>query len=416
MSDTALSNTARSNMAWFNASAGVAGDMLLGSLIDAGAQLTDVVDILFGLGLNNWALTAEPVMRGGIHATHVVVVEHHEHAGSDHADHEHADDHSHTHRAYSDIIAMLHAADIPERVRNGALATFAVLGEAEAFVHGVDVADVEFHEVGSVDAIIDIVGVCAALHLLGINTITASPIAVSHGTIRSAHGVLPNPGPAVAQMLATHQVPVVGVNLDHEVSTPTGVALLCALSESFGASPSMPVHAIGHGAGTRNPEGRANVVQVLLGDTDPTSTTTSETLVVLETNTDDVTPEVLAYTVARLMESGANDAWVTPIVMKKDRRGHCLQVLCSPHVSGALRDIITLETGSLGIRMNTVERFAQHRNIVTVNVFGYNIDVKTTDVRMKAEYDHAAIAAKETGVPLREVMRLAEEAARGHFS
>ena len=392
------------NTVWVNASAGVAGDMLLGSLIDAGADVSEVVNILFGLGLNDWALTAEPAMRCGIAATHVVVVEHHH------------DDHHHTHRLHSDIVALLNAADIPERVRERALATFAVLAYSEATVHNVLIEDVEFHEVGSIDAIVDIVGTCAALEILGINSVTASPIATSHGSIRSAHGILPNPGPAVAHMLATHAVPTRGVDVDYEVSTPTGVALLIALAESFGASPSMPITAIGHGAGTRNPTDRANVVQVLLGTTDAANDSDTETLVVLETNTDDVTPEVLAYTVAQLMDNGANDAWVTPIIMKKNRNGHCLQVLCTPQLAEKLCGIISLETGSLGIRQSTVARFAAAREVVSVDVLGFSVDVKTSNARLKAEFEHAAIAAKATGVPLREVMRLAEEAARGYFS
>ena len=393
------------NTVWVNASAGIAGDMLLGSLIDAGADVSEVVNILFGLGLNDWALTAEPAMRCGIAATHVVVVEHH-----------HDDHHHHTHRLHSDIVALLNAADIPERVRERALATFAVLAYSEATVHNVLIEDVEFHEVGSIDAIIDIVGTCAALGLLGIDCVTASPIATSHGAIRSAHGILPNPGPAVAHMLATHAVPTRGVDVDYEVSTPTGVALLIALAESFGASPAMPITAIGHGAGTRNPTDRANVVQVLLGTTDAANDSDTETLVVLETNTDDVTPEVLAYTVAQLMDNGANDAWVTPIIMKKNRHGHCLQVLCTPQLAEKLCGIISLETGSLGIRQSTVARFAAVREVVSVDVLGFSVDVKMSSARLKAEFEHAAIAAKATGVPLREVMRLAEEAARGYFS
>ena len=358
------------NTVWVNASAGVAGDMLLGSLIDAGADVSEVVNILFGLGLNDWALTAEPAMRCGIAATHVVVVEHH-----------HDDHHHHTHR-----------------------------------LHNVLIEAVEFHEVGSIDAIVDIVGTCAALEILGIDRVTASPIATSHGSIRSAHGILPNPGPAVAHMLATHSVPTRGVDVDYEVSTPTGVALLIALAESFSASPSMPITAIGHGAGTRNPTDRANVVQVLLGTTDAANDSDTETLVVLETNTDDVTPEVLAYTVAQLMDNGANDAWVTPIIMKKNRHGHCLQVLCTPQLAEKLCGIISLETGSLGIRQSTVERFASAREVTSVDVLGFSVDVKMSSARLKAEFEHAAIAAKASGVPLREVMRLAEEAARGYFS
>jgi uncharacterized protein (TIGR00299 family) protein len=398
------------NTAWVNCSAGVAGDMLLGAFIDAGADPIAVAEILYGLNLDGWALTTDKVMRCGIAATHAIVVEHHEdheHSGHGDADHSHA-----PHRPYRDIVTLLNNADLPSRVRNRALAIFRTLGEAEATVHNTTIDDIEFHEVGSVDAIIDIVGTCAALEVLGIDHLHASAIAVAHGTVRAAHGVIPHPGPAVAHMLATRAVPVRGVDVPYEVSTPTGVAILCTLAESFGAAPSMPVAAIGHGAGTKNPEDRANVVQILLGSADTADADDVETLVVLETNTDDVTPEVLAYTVSALMSAGANDAWVTPVQMKKHRHGHCLQVLCTPHLAALLRDIITKETGSLGIRMSSVQRFARLRHIETVEVLGHRIDVKCSDSRMKAEFDHSAAAAKATGLPLREIMRLAEDAAR----
>ena len=174
----------------------------------------------------------------------------------------------------------------------------------------------------------------------------------------------------------------------------------------------MSVDAVGHGAGTKNPADRANVAQVLLGSAATEHGEDVDTLIVLETNTDDVTPEVLAYTVAALMAAGANDAWVTPILMKKERHGHCLQVLCTPEAAAAMRDIIARETGTLGIRGTALQRFTSARRIVTVEVLGHAIDVKCNDHRVKAEFDHAARAARETGLPIREVMRLAEEAAR----
>ena len=393
------------NTAWVNCSAGVAGDMLLGAFIDAGADPIAVADILYGLNLDGWALTTDKVMRCGISATHAIVVEHH------HDDH-HSHGHHPHHRPYRDIVKMLNDADLPPRVRERSLAVFATLGTAEAAVHDTSIDDIEFHEVGSVDAIIDIVGTCAALEVLGIDHLHASAIAVAHGSVKAAHGVIPHPGPAVAHMLASHNVPVRGIDVPYETATPTGVAILCALAESFGPAPTMTVAATGHGAGTKDPADRANVVQVLLGHRDSSDSVEVETLVVLETNTDDVTPEVLAYTVSSLMAAGANDAWVTPIRMKKDRHGHCLQVLCSPELSDLLRSIVTKETGTLGIRSSTVERFAQARRVVTVDVLGYAVDVKCSDSRVKAEFDHAVIAAKETGLPLREVMRLAEDAAR----
>ena len=395
---------------WINCQAGVAGDMLLGALIDCGADPVAIADILYGLKLDGWALTSDCVDRAGISATHAIVVEHHHH--DDNADH--ADHHDHArHRPYRDIVELITTADIPDRVKQRALATFRTLGEAEARVHGVTINDVEFHEVGSIDTIIDIVGTCAALEVLGIDHVTASPVAVSHGTVRSSHGKIPSPGPAVAMMLASANAPVKGVDVDYEVSTPTGVALITTLAAAFGPSPTMTVTSVGHGAGTKNPPDRANVVQVIIGDTDPSHDTTDvETMIVLETNTDDVTPEVLAYTVSVLMAAGANDAWVTPILMKKERHGHCLQVLCHPEAANTLREIITKETGSLGVRSTALQRFAAARTIVTVTVLGHDIDVKVSAERAKAEFDHAARVAKQIGLPLREVMRLAEDAAR----
>ena len=393
------------NTAWVNCSAGVAGDMLLGAFIDAGADPVAVADILYGLNLDGWALTTDKVMRCGISATQAIVVEHH-----------HDDDPHRHHRPYRDIVKMLNDADLPPRVRQRSLDVFTVLGTAEAAVHGTALDDIEFHEVGSVDAIVDIVGTCAALEVLGLDHLHASAVAVAHGNVKAAHGVIPHPGPAVAHMLASHNVPVRGLDVPYETATPTGVAILCALSESFGPAPTMTVSATGHGAGTKDPEDRANVVQILAGHRDSSNPTEVETLVILETNTDDATPEVLAYTVSSLMAAGANDAWVTPIRMKKDRHGHCLQVLCRPEFTESLRGIITKETGTLGIRSSTVQRFAQARHVVTVDVLGHSIDVKCSDSRVKAEFDHAVIAAQATGLPLREVMRLAEDAARDRLA
>ena len=395
------------NTAWINCSAGVAGDMLMGALIDAGADVMEVANIVSGLGVDGWALTADRVDRCGISATHAIVVEHHHHGDDHHHDHDHA-----PHRPYRDIVALITKADIPDDVKANALRVFRILGEAEAKVHGVGLDDVEFHEVGSLDAIVDVVGTCAALHLLGVTHIVASPIATSHGTVRSAHGKIPGPGPAVAMMLATRNAAVRGIDVDYEVATPTGVAIITALASSFGPAPTMTVTDIGHGAGTKNPPDRANVVQVLIGTANNDASHDIESLIILETNTDDVTPEVLAYTVSALMAAGANDAWVTPILMKKERHGHCLQVLCRPELASDMRSIISRETGSLGIRSTALQRFTSARRTVTVEILGHSIDVKCNDHRVKAEFDHSAQAARATGLPLREVMRLAEDAAR----
>ena len=396
------------NTAWVNCSAGVAGDMLLGALIDAGADTTAIADILSGLPLDGWALTADRVDRAGISATHAIVVEHHhEHNHGEYGHHDHP-----PHRPYREVVSIISQAEIPGPVKENALRIFHSLAVAEARVHGVAVDDVEFHEVGSVDAIIDIVGTCAGLHLLDVSRVVVSPVATSQGTVRSAHGKIPSPGPAVAMMLAARQVPVRGIDVDYEVSTPTGVAIVTALAESFGPAPTMYVATIGHGAGSKNPPDRANVVQIIVGSATADLEDQVDSLVVLETNTDDVTPEVLSYTVSHVMSRGANDAWVTPILMKKERHGHCLQVLCRPELAGEMRAIISRETGSLGIRSTILQRYTSARRVVTVDVLGHAVDVKCNEHRVKAEFDHAARIARDSGLPLREVMRLAEEAAR----
>jgi len=221
--------------AWFNCSAGVAGDMLLASLVDAGADAVAVGSILAGLGLDDYALTFELTQRAGVKSTRAVV-----------ALHEH-DDHHH-HRAWSDIRAMLESADLPERVRARSQAVFAVLAEVEAKIHGVDVDDVEFHEVGAVDSIVDIVGVCAALEVLGIDSISCGPIGTGHGTVRTQHGELPNPAPATVSLAALRQIPFVGLDDRRELATPTGVAVMAALADSFGEMPRMSVTARGDGS------------------------------------------------------------------------------------------------------------------------------------------------------------------------
>ena len=227
--------------AYVNCSAGVAGDMLLGALVDAGADREAVASALSGLGVDGYALSFERVQRGGIAATWANVV---------------TDQHgSHPHRPVRAVLDLLAAGDLDDAVRSSAERVFIALAEAEGAVHGIDPADVELHEVGALDAIVDVVGVAAALESLGIERIVASPIAVGHGAVSAAHGLLPNPPPAVARLLASRHVPVVGVETGMELSTPTGVAVLVALAERFGALPSMSVHAVGYGAGTADTPG-----------------------------------------------------------------------------------------------------------------------------------------------------------------
>ena len=385
--------------AWFNCSAGVAGDMVLASLVNAGADPVAVGAVLAGLGLDDYALTFEPTQRAGVKSTRAIV-----------AVHEHDD---HRHRAWRDIRALLEGADLPERVRARSLAVFALLAEVEAKIHGVDVDDVEFHEVGAVDSIVDIVGACAALEVLGIDTLSCGPIGTGHGTVRTQHGELPNPAPATVSLAAMRQIPLTGLDDWRELATPTGVALMAALADSFGALPSLVVSSRGYGAGALDVNGRANVVQVVVGEFAGSSVGPGQAVRLLEVNVDDVTGEVIAHTIGALLEAGAHDAWATPIVMKKGRPAHTVHVLCDPALTETISRVLVSETGSLGVRGSIIERWPQARRDAVVRVEGHEIRVKVAGDRVKVEHDDAALVAAALGLPLREVLIRAEHAALG---
>lgn len=399
------------------------------------------------------ALTFEPVQRCGVRATWANVVVHdqnHDHvhddphrgqtsdddngADVDKTDHE-SGHHSHgPHRPARDVLAMIDRAGLPQRVHDRATAVYATLAEVEGAIHGIDPADVELHEVGAVDSIVDVVGACAALEAWGVDVVVFSPIAVGHGTVRTQHGQLPNPVPAVADMLARYNAPTVGLDTTMEVATPTGVALMCVLSAMNptgaprpGAMPPMQVIATGYGAGTADVAGRPNVVQVVLGDldinndaavsasVDGDTAPAGSPAVEVSVNVDDVTGEVLAHTVERLLAVGAFDAWVTPIIMKKGRPAHTVHALCDESRLAAVRDTIVAETGSLGVRAHRVRRWPQQRHEITVDVDGHPVRVKIAAHigRMDVEFDDAAAVAAATGVPVREVIATAEAIARG---
>jgi len=399
-------------VAYVNCSAGVAGDMLLGALVDAGADPAAVAGTLAGLGVDGYALTFERVQRGGVAATWANVVTHtHDEA---HGDHAHGDSH-HPHRPAREIRKLLTGADLPTAVRQRAQAVFDLLACVEAEIHGIDRDDVELHEVGALDAIVDVVGVAAALHYLGVERLVAGPIAVGHGVVHAAHGDLPNPAPAVARLLAARQIPAFGLDTGMELATPTGVAILAALADAFEPMPAMSPSSVGYGAGTADPPGRPNVVQVLVGTaTDSGSLTPApgRPATVVEVNVDDVTGEVLAHTIARLLAAGAFDAWATPIVMKKGRPAHTVSTLCDPSATEAVAAVLLAETGSLGVRATTVARWPQQRGEATVTVDGHAIGVKLAGDRVKVEHDDAAAAAIALGRPLREIIAAAEAAAR----
>ncbi|HEY8548186.1 MAG TPA: LarC family nickel insertion protein, partial [Acidimicrobiales bacterium] len=324
-------------------------------------------------------------------------------------------------RTAAHITGLVSEARLPEPVAERALATFRALAAVEGRLHRRPPEQVHFHEVGSIDAIVDIVGTCAALHVLGVDTVESSPVAHGTGMVRAAHGLLPNPPPAVVGLL--RGAPTYGIDLPVELTTPTGAALLAANVTRWGPLPPLRIEATGFGAGSRELDGRPNAVQVVLGesladdeggdgDASPTGLARpGQPVVLLEANLDDATGEVLAHTVAALLEAGAHDAWLTPVVMKKGRPAHVVSALVDPALAEQVGRTLAAETGSLGFRGVTLERWPAARTVRTVEVEGLPVRVKVSPGRRKAEHDDAARVARRRGLPLREVLTRAESAA-----
>jgi pyridinium-3,5-bisthiocarboxylic acid mononucleotide nickel chelatase len=408
-----------STLAWFHCFSGIAGDMALGALVDAGADLDEVRAIVRRLPVRGWAIEAEPVLRGGIAATRI-----HVNVESDSIV-----------RTASHITGLVAEAELPPPVERHALATFHALAEVEGRLHRRPPEQVHFHEVGGLDAIIDIVGTCAALHVLGTDEIHASAVATGTGMVRTAHGLLPNPAPAVVDLL--RDAPTYGLDLAVELVTPTGAALLAATSMGWGPLPAMRIAGSGFGAGEREIEGRPNVVQVVMGSPtrapthlpsgasgslpsevtpaplgDAVLTRPGQPVVLLEANLDDATGEVLAHAIQALLDAGAHDAWVTPLVMKKGRPAHMVSALADPSLAEPVASALARETGTLGLRGITLERWPLARHPSVVEVDGVPVRVKVSTGRIKVEHDDAVRAARELHRPLREVLIQAEEAAR----
>ncbi len=377
-------------IAWFHCFAGIAGDMALGSLIDAGADVGEVQALLRRLPVTGWDLEVEPVLRGGLGGTKV---------------HVHAHDTTVV-RTAAHIQGLVAEARLPERVGQRAAAVFEALATAEGRLHRRPPDQVHFHEVGGIDAIVDVVGTCAALELLDVDEVACSPVSVGQGMIRAAHGILPNPAPAVVELLAG--VPTRGLDVPVELTTPTGAALVAALATEFGPLPDMKVVATGFGAGTRELPDRPNLTQVVLGERTSAPTTAGHPVVLLEANVDDATGETLAHAVGALLDAGALDAWITPIVMKKGRPAHTVHVLADVGLAASLTAVLGRETGTLGVRGQRLERWSLPRHHERVEVDGLSVRVKVSPGRAKAEHDDAARVAAITGRALRDVAAEAE--------
>ncbi|GAA0467057.1 nickel pincer cofactor biosynthesis protein LarC [Streptomyces olivaceiscleroticus] len=396
--------TAPYRAAWFDVTSGVAGDMLLGALIDAGAGPEAVQHAIDAVIPGAVRLTRSSVTRAGLRATRIGV----EPLAEDHP-----------HRTWRAIRGRIEEAGLPGQVGDRALAVFGRLATAEARVHGVPVEEVHFHEVGAWDSIADVVGVCAALHELGVARITASPAALGSGRVRTAHGDLPVPVPAVLELAAGWDVVGGGTG---ELATPTGMALVTALATECGGLPRLRAEATGIGAGTRDTPGRPNVVRVVLGSPPAAAVGADEesSAVVLEANVDDLDPRLWPGVLASLLAAGASDAWLVPILMKKGRPAHTLRVLAPRQRADALRDLIFRETSTIGVRESAVRKTALQRTWVRVSVAdGAEVPVKVAHrggviVQATPEFEDVAALAAERGLPAAALLDAAVAAAVAH--
>jgi uncharacterized protein (TIGR00299 family) protein len=378
-------------IAWFHCFSGISGDMAMGALVDAGADLDEVRTLCERLPFGGWALDAESVMRTGIGATKINVLA----------------SPSTVVRTATHIAALVEEARLPERVRRRALDTFSTLARVEGRLHRRPPEQVHFHEVGSVDAIVDVVGTCAALEVLGVDEVRASPVAQGVGMVRTAHGLLPVPVPAVVELLKG--APTYQLDIPVELTTPTGAALLAALASDFGPMPLMTIESAGFGAGTAELGDRPNLTQVVVGCT-TAGLESGQPVTLLEVNVDDATGEQLAHAVTELLAAGAHDAWLTPVVMKKGRPAYTVSALVDPSVAGQVAAVLTAETGSFGVRGQVMERWPQSRLIEHVDVAGYPVRVKVGPGRAKVEHDDAARVARRTGLSRHDVVVRAESA------
>jgi len=399
--------------------------MLVGALADAGADQSAIAGAIASMNAGA-AVSFEKVRRCGIAATkfhvhdeHELAHEHeheheptraHEHKHGEHAGHTHTHTghaHEHEHRHLARIVAMIEKADLSARARANAIAVFRRLGEAEAAAHNVPIEKVHFHEVGAVDSIADIVGACTAFDLLGVDAVVCSSVNVGSGTVKTEHGILPVPAPATARLLVG--VPIYARGPALELTTPTGAAIATTLATSFGVLPAMRISSTGYGAGDHDFEQQPNVLRVILGE--PTGAAEALTVSVIEANIDDLNPQVLAFAAERLMDSGALDVTLQPLVMKKGRPGHLLRVIARQEDREELARIVFAETSTFGLRIHTAERRVQSRTWEEIETPHGKVRIKVSGEGAYApEYEDCRLLAIESGVALKQIVAEANHA------
>jgi uncharacterized protein (TIGR00299 family) protein len=385
-------------LAYFDCFSGISGDMTLGALVDAGVSLDALRAELSKLGLPGYEITSEKVKRSAIAATKVHVI-------IERKDREP--------RYLSDILAVIDSSTLSPPVKEKSSRIFKRLADAEAKVHGTTPDKIHFHEIGAVDAIVDIVGAVIGIELLGVSRIAASAINVGSGTVQTSHGLLPVPAPATAELLTG--IPWYQSSTPFELATPTGAAVISTLGTSFGLLPPMKVGRIAYGAGDKDVPDRPNVLRLMLGE--QTAAYEEDSSVLIETNIDDMNPQVYDYLIDKLMHQGAQDAYLTPIIMKKGRPAVLLSVLTDTSETDRLIDAIFRETTSIGVRVREVGRKKLSREIREIDTVYGTIKIKISRrgeeiFTVTPEYEDCKKIADEKQMPLKTVM----EAAIASFS
>ena len=381
-------------IAYFDCFSGISGDMTLGALVDAGVSIDSLRLELAKLNLPGYEIKADMVKRSGIAATKVRVI---------------IDNKEQKSRHLSDILNIIDGSSLSDTIKRKSGMIFKRLGEAEARVHGTTTDKIHFHEVGAVDSIVDIVGSVIGLELLNITEISASAVNVGSGTVQTSHGLLPIPAPATADMLKG--IPFYESSTALELTTPTGAAIISTLGASFGPLPTMRVDRIAYGAGDRDLPDRPNVLRLMIGEL--AAAYEEDTSIVIETNIDDMNPQVYDYVIEKLMQQGAQDVFLTPIIMKKGRPAILLSVLTDKSKANMTLDIIFRETTSIGVRIQEVGRKKLSREIRDVNTMYGKIRVKISErgediLTVTPEYDDCRKIAEEKNVPLKTVMEEAK--------
>ena len=382
--------------AYFDCFSGISGDMVLGALVDAGANLRAIETELRKLGLEGWNISAEKVQRRGIFATHVKV----------------ETTEGHHHRGLSIILKRIENAHLAPRAAERATRIFARLAEAEAHVHQMPVEQVHFHEVGAVDSIVDIVGAAVGFEMLGIDEFACSAMDVGGGQVNSAHGLLPVPAPATAELL--RGVPAYSSGIQRELVTPTGVAIATTLSTHYAEMPAMTLRAVGSGAGSADNAEKANVLRLLIGENAVSEAGDSwgAPVIVIETNVDDMSPQIYGYFAEKALAAGALDVFSTPAQMKKNRPGLLITILCEPGHASRLIDLVFRETTTIGVRTREARRKTLDRETVAVATPFGEVRMKVSHMNGSVlnatpEYEDCQRIAAERGVPLKQVMAAA---------